>query len=49
MFSDDVGFQLESMENLSEQLIDKERMKEHILNALPGTYAQKMGDIEKTK
>ncbi|XP_078336407.1 uncharacterized protein LOC111132393 [Crassostrea virginica] len=47
--NDDVEFQLESMENLSEQLIDNERMKEHILNALPGTYAQKMGDIEKTK
>ena len=45
----DVKFQIESLMDISEFLVDKEEVKRKVFTSLEGTKAQKEGQIQKTK
>ncbi|XP_071123345.1 uncharacterized protein [Mytilus edulis] len=45
----DVEYQIQSMMQLTEFLVDKVKIKDEVLESLAGTPAQKAGHIEKTK
>ncbi|XP_052079395.1 uncharacterized protein LOC127717680 isoform X1 [Mytilus californianus] len=45
----DVDYQVQSLNTLTEALVDKEATKKAVCKKMKGTSAQKKGDIEKTK
>ncbi|CAC5381449.1 unnamed protein product [Mytilus coruscus] len=48
-FSGDVDYQVQSLNTLTEALVDKEATKKAVCRKMKGASAQKKGDIEKTK
>ncbi|XP_052059088.1 uncharacterized protein LOC127699772 [Mytilus californianus] len=45
----DVEYQIQSINNITEALVDKEKTKKAVLKKMKGTAAQKKDNIEKTK